>query len=259
MLNLIKYEFKGMSKNITAIIASLFIMLVLTNIKAGIFYGALSTSVVSALGVAVTVLVIIECIKVLGRYLYSNDGYLLFVTPVSGYEIIGSRLIVSIIIIAVVTICFAFFTYFGLIKNVSNFIPDIFNIKINISPYIILYFVIDRIISIVLLLMTLYFSMILGKSIYTNKKHEKLIAFITFIIAGILILNIGSIFSRSLILNISTKNMTPSLGTFNINLNGTTFTNSMIGLNLGRLIYNLIVSMGLFFGTAYIIDNKLEI
>jgi ABC-2 type transport system permease protein len=259
MLNLINYEFKGMSKNITAIIASLFIMLVLTNIKAGIFYGALSTTVVFALGVAVTVLVIIECIKILGRYLYSNDGYLLFVTPVTGYEIIGSRLIVSVIIIAIVTICFALFTYFSLITKALNLMPELLNIKINISPYIVLYFIVEKIISIVLLLMILYFSMVLGKSVYANKKYEKLIAFIAFIIVAILISSIGNIFNNSLIVNISTKNMIPSMGGLNININGTSITNNAVGLNLGRLIYNLIISTGLFFATAYIIDNKLEI
>ena len=259
MLNLIKYEFKGMSKNITAIIASLFIMLILTNIKAGIFYGALSTTVVFALGVAVTVLVIIECIRCLGGYLYSNNGYLLFATPMSGYEIIGSRLIVSVVIITVVTICFALFTYFGLITKALNLMPELLNIKINISPYIVLYFIVERIISIVLLLMILYFSMVLGKSVYANKKHEKLIAFITFIIVATLISSIGSIFKNSLIVNISTNNLIPSMGNLNININGTTITNSAVGLNLGNLLYNLIVSAGLFFGTAYIIDNKLEV
>lgn len=97
MLNLIKYEIQ---RRTGAILTSLLIMVVLQSfIVFGFYRGGswivLSTILLALLTIGVYLFVLFDGIRTYYYDLNSSEGYMLFLTPNSGYKILGSKLIVS--------------------------------------------------------------------------------------------------------------------------------------------------------------------
>lgn len=267
MFSLIKYELKGIYKSILGILACIAIVSVFSNIvipisseKNALIYLGITNLIVFAIGVATFVIIVLNCIKSLSKYLYGNEGYLLFTTPQSGYSIIGSRLIVSLIQIIVIPTAFSLMVYFGIIKrafemvNMKEILSKIVQ-SVNFSAIALVS--LDGVLGIVLLLLTIYFSMILSKSIIPIRKHEGLVGFITFVILNMLIGWISIKLNNSLLIQIP---FTPiganTMNGININMQ---INNGVINYSLSQFIFNLAASILLFFGSAYLIDNKIEL
>lgn len=256
MFSLIEYEFKSMYKDLIGILVSILIMFILVSTKMDFLFIAVNGAVITALTIAVIVITIINCIKVFGKYLYSDDGYLMFTLPQSGYSIAGSRLIVSLILVFLVSIALYGFVYYGIFVKTLKMsgLYNLFDFKIPAGAVGLS--ILDGIIAVAAFLCIVYFSMVLGKSIIPVKKHEKLIAFITFIAISIILGKFNSVITNNFAININYNIQ----GNFNY---GTFFNmdiqNNITTVNLTKIILNLIEGAGFFWGTAYLIDNKLEL
>lgn len=270
MFNLVKYEIKGIYKSILAILAGLAVLFAASMITApfknlqsgnseaiGLLIIILSFF---ALGVATFVIVFLNSIKSMGKYLYNSDGYLMFTTPESGSSIIGSRLIVSLLQILIVNLAFGLFLYFALFREIikmANAEVTVTEFMNSINPGVYAYASFGFILSVSVLLLTIYFSMVLSKSLIPFQKHQGLIAFITFIVMNILINYIDFKVNDLIPINLQLTSFNVNSGVLNIG--NVTINNDIITLGIGSLIFSLIVSALLFLGSAYLIDNKLEL
>jgi hypothetical protein len=256
MFSLIKYEFKSIYKDLIGILVSILIMFILVSTKMNFLFFSVNDAVIMALTIAVIVITIIDCIKVFGKYLYSDDGYLMFTLPQSGYSIVGSRLIVSLILVFLVSMALYGFIYYGVFVRTLKMsgLSNLFDFKIPAGAIDLS--ILDWTIKVAASLCIVYFSMVLGKSIIPIKKHEKLIAFITFIVISVILGKFNDVITSNLAININYNIQ----GHFNFGafINGD-IQNNITTINLVGLILNLIEGAGFFCGTAYLIDNKLEL
>lgn len=267
MFKLIKYELKSMYKSILGIVIAIGVLSMLSGIiffvpdeKAKIIYTLINSLILLVIGIATFVILFINCIKSMSKYLYGSDGYLMFTTPQSGYSIIGSRLIVSLIQIAVVLAAFLVFVYFTLIKgfmSIAN-LEGMYDIVINafdINWQVTIIFILDFILGFVSFLLTVYFSMILGKSIIPIRKHEKLVGFITFIVINSLLNYMSYKISRLITIDIPINGICSANGSI-----GSIFiNNNVLSIGFSSTIFNIIVCIIFFFASSYLIDNKIEL
>lgn len=265
MFDLFKYEFKyTKSYNIFTLIA-LILTVISVAFNFNIAFGILNSTTSILVNTVLFIVSILCCIKIFSRYLYNNDGYLLFTLPKSGYEITGSRLLFSFIAITVSLILLIFSSLFIGYKALMYGAPQILE-KLNISslissfltPSVVIYGIFDYTFSILVFIMIIYFSMIVGKTVMSVRKYEKGIAFVIFI-ATIFI--IGSI--RSLISNIWVINSYVNVAKFEKILNSIQYvnvnlSNTYVSFDILQLIFNIVIFTALFIGTSKLIDTGVE-
>lgn len=110
MLKLMKYEFRKQmfSKIIMLVLAMIlevfFINRVLTNNASGSAAGVIGLAMLAMLSLGV---VAIECIVTYNRDMKTKQGYMLFMMPVSTFEILGAKLLATFAQLAAVGIFFA--------------------------------------------------------------------------------------------------------------------------------------------------------
>lgn len=266
MFKLVKYEFKSLYKSLLGFLVALAVLTIFS------FFGSPTTKNESivflfttigfvAISIAIFVVVFLNCIQSLSKYLYKSEGYLLFSTPQSGYSIIGSRLIVAFIEIIGSQLVLGVFFYFAVIhkvlktENITNFWSTLFSYMDASMIGIVAYIFISFLLSLIAFLITVYFSMILSKSLIPFQKNQGVIAFVAFIVINLVISSIGSFVGN--IINISIKTNYAIQGT--INLGEIIIENGFISLSLGSIIFTLLISVILFIASSYLIDNKLEL
>lgn len=258
MFDLIKYELKGMKNFIYAILISIAVMCLLILAKVNLLYGLINSASGALIGLVILIIAFINSIKIFSKYLYEDDGYLLFTLPVNGYEIVGSRLIFAFIQLTVVILALVILA-FATTSKLLNFIPDIKTyVSYFITPLTVGYGIVEYIINIGVLLCSIYFSMVLGKTILKLKKHEKGAAFLTFIVVNIIINYAKGLVDKLWVLykpiNI------PNGFDINTGIFGSNFSisNSTISFDMGLLILNIILFAALFIGTSKLIDKGIE-
>ena len=262
MLDLIKYELKGMKNSIYAILIGIAIMFLLVLAKVNIIYGAVNFVSATTIGFVIIVIVFISAIKIFSRYLYRDDGYLMFTLPENGYEITGSRLIVAFIEIAVISLATLAVALFGTTKTINN-MPEIngFDLwsiaKLFIMPSIILYSITEYILGIGVFLLTIYFSMVVGKTVLPVRKYEKGIAFVLFLVLSFLVSWIRSCFENVWVID-KVVNFPKGFEMNGTEMFNISVSNSTISFNMGVLIINIILFAALFIGTSKLIDRGIE-
>lgn len=276
MLKFIKYEIKGTYKYILGILVLVLILITglyasLEQIAGGSFGGSLfmGLSMMILFGTAlVTFLYIVGSFR---KELYEDQGYLTFTLPLTGIQIVGAKLIVALmwffilgIVIALYNLTMVFsFVPIPAEMNFSNLLAEILN---TVSIKAIFFMIVASVFSGVNLLIIIYFSMVLGKVTFRNKRIGGLWFVIFLILSGILSFgqySIETIFPYYLDLE-SFKVITQNVIDSEI---GFTFGNSgfhgqtpgSFPVNIASTIYAIVTTVALFFGTGYLIEKKIDL
>ncbi|MBE6067733.1 MAG: hypothetical protein E7211_08585 [Clostridium lundense] len=266
MDKLIKYELKGDYK-LFGIIFTIAILLnggLFTRIdkwEEGIII-ALTTMISSFLFLTILIFVI----KSFEKEMYEDRGYLTFTLPVSGRKILGAKLIAALIWFSLAGILslIAGRILIGILydQSIINELSTRLSTFINIKT--ILAVVLFGVINIITLLLLVYFSITITRVALKGKKVSKFLGFVAFIALNAAIAYIEykiiKLFPQTIsfipgLLQGFPANAEPMV------LDGTLITirNSGLNINIAAVIYNIVVYVGLFLGTGYLIDNKIDI
>lgn len=282
MGKLMKYEIKGSYRFILGVLALVMILtsgiyIYMNNamqndatVLGGMFIG-LSFMVIFGTMLA-TFFYIVNLFR---KELYEDRGYLTFTLPLSGRQILGSKLLVALLWFGILGLGVMISNGIGLRFIVPNEIwqeipfAEIFS-QISISTLVfgLLYGLLGGVVT----LITIYFAMALGRVSFKNKKMGG-IWFVIFLVLS-LIISFGQLKAAELIphyLNLGN----PGLESFDsavttmdmsihVDVSGSipTITNNMNGdilINIGALLYNIIIAIAGFLGTSYLIERKIDI
>lgn len=256
MFNLVKYELKGNYKFVLENILTVILLNLLLMTRKGIWGTEIIIVLSAIIFITSAVIIFLEGIKLMSRYMKGDEGYLLLTLPQKGHSILTSRLITALIEIAFVSsIGFAF-----LWMNISSidFIRE--NFMRGIDAKVILNGIVGSAANIILMLTLIYFSVVISKVAFKNRKLGGVGAFLIFLVTAFLINYIGYILS-----NIFDANM--FYGNFYVN---STVNTPLIGvqgkmsvtttqIDVPALIYNLVIFLALFTGTSYMLERKVDL
>lgn len=265
---LFKYEFKSTAK----VFSPLYITLLVVAIINGFFLNSemfnikgLLMMVFGALLIALFVITVVVLIQRFSKNLLGDEGYLMFTLPVKSSSIILSKYLVAILwtVLSGIVSVVAFF--------LITFIPLVMDGAINLSEYFGIFaeglkivfqsdyttFVINIMllvfISYSMFIFTVYLALSMGQLPVFNN-HRNLASFISFIGINVLLSSI-----RNLLMTMFFKIFGEQV-LFNIEINSlndiTTVINS--GFIFG-IVVNFVLLVGLFFGTKFILDKKLNL
>lgn len=249
MLKLIKYELRGnlliiAGICITVIVASLLLLTQRTS------WGTSVTSVLSVLlSIATITIILISSLKLMSKYLHNDTGYLLFTLPQSGINILLSKLLTALIQITLVIAV----TILGI--WVSTSAPLNFSFLNNITFMGIIGVLFIYVWGIISFLAFIYFCMVIGKVALRNKMLGKIGSFIIFIM---LTIGMGWLSTKLTYIFPQTINLNSSLFLKNVDLS-VNISYSLFRINISNLIFNVLTFVTFFVGTAYMIDNKLDL
>jgi magnesium-transporting ATPase (P-type) len=263
MGKLLKYELKGTYKFIlgTLIFMALVTIALFTRIDVWHAESLGGSMTMITFGTFIVLLLyIINCFK---KELYEERGYLTFTLPLSGNSIIGAKLIGAIIWFYLSGLVLTFF-WFLLIKygfdldfSVINWHRFDFYDFMNIIMAII--FSTMQIISFML---TVYFSIAISKMAFKKKKLSGFISFIIFIalncLLGYISFKIADIFPYYINLGNHIEayggiiSSSSDIGGIMVNPDGSS-------INIIQFIFFVLWIIGLFLGTGYIIDNRIDL
>lgn len=257
MGRLIKYELKG--NYITFSIV--FILMILLNLGIHMKSNSWPSGAVVALTALVNFgifgVVLIINIKSFSKELFEDRGFLTFTLPITGKQIIIGKLIVSLIWFLIAGIIYTLFQIASikLIMNgeVYETLSKLVGAKLMISS------IVSILLSSLTLMITIYFSTTVSKVTLKNKKIGKFLGFIVFIALMVAISYVGDklvhFFPQTINLQNAEFNKTiAQLEQMNISLNI-----PKIEMSIFNLVYNTLVFIGLFFGTSYLLENKIDL
>lgn len=266
MLKLLKYEFIKKSK----LLLILLITAILANIGLGIAYGENGIGMFLVLSPLVLgIIYLYELIKTYSDDLNKKTGYMLFMTPNSGYKIIGSKLITIILVgfifftsymIFVLTnlsiIAYKMVGDFSLIADGINQLIEGLNMIINgtlgisIGDLILIFIV--GIVSSIVFVLTVYAAITIRKSIFSNTKFGGILSFIIFVIINVIYSKlgdlVGNLFKFESITNEISSNVI------------VTYPSSMMfELFAVLIVFNCIIASLLMLGSGYLIEKKINL
>ena len=274
MIKLMKYEIRETHKFMTGILV--LVLLLITGLHAAVGQDG-SASAFGSMFVLFSMLTFFGAglaafLYIVGSFkkeLYEDRGYLTFTLPVTGYQILGAKLLVAVmwfILISFVTFFYLIFAAmaFGdpeintweLIKELFQLLPVKALAVDGIFSFI----------SMINILILIYFSMAVGRMTFRNKKIGGIWFIIFLVLAGLFS------FGRTEISELLPYYL--DLETFRIlNLEGIAASNLQVHLdsgfalnvqseevvNIASVFYTLITFVILFFGTGYLIEKKIDL
>ena len=251
MGKLIKYEFKGRQKRVlgTFVALVLFNIYLLTRISSW-SEGALLAFLALEFA-TVFILIVSEGVSSMSRELYSDTGYLLFTLPQKGYAILAAKLISVLgefIIASAVAVGGA---YVVLVNIFSQEI--VWQLVVNFRN-IIVFSALAMIALFVVIIILAGFSLVSGRIAIRRRKGGKLISFIIFValIWGINWLDTLVMWLAPYTVSLNIMPINYQSGNFSMNL-------PAIELNIASTITQLLIYIGLFAASAYLIDRKLDV
>ena len=275
MINYMKYEIKGTYKYISGILA--LVLILITGIYAyasrpnegsavGVIFIVLSILVLFGTALA-TFLFIVDSFR---KELYEDRGYLTFTLPLTGNQIVGSKLIVALMWFFILGMVIALYN----LIMVLSFSPVDLNITELFSTFFQTFSIKEIIVSVistvligVSILILIYFSMALSRVSFRNKRIGGL-WFIIFLLLCVILASGEFVIGHWLpyYLDLNTFNvgtMDMSNGQFNMEMNndGVSVSSNLglLSMNIATTIYNVITSIALFLGTGYLIERKIDL
>ena len=252
MFKLVKYELRANFLTIVGICITVIVASLLLMAKKGTWSSTTIIALSGCLIIVSVIVIFIASLKIMSQYLYGDSGYLLFTLPQSGKSIITSRLVTALIQISIVVAVSFLMSYLTLTDEIS--FSNIFKgIKINS----VIFYLISYIWMIISFLTIIYFCMIIGKVALKGKKIGKIGSFVIFIIISSLISWLSFKLMVVLPQTLDLTNFTITNGSV-LNLNSTT-SNGAFTVNIAQTIFNIIIFIGLFMTSSYLIDKKLDL
>ncbi|WP_018664186.1 ABC-2 transporter permease [Heyndrickxia acidiproducens] len=275
MFKYMKYELKGTYKFILGVLALVFVLL--TGMYAystradSLFHSVdlfMPIGVILLFGAALTAFLYI--VGSFRKELYEDSGYLTFTLPLTGNQILGSKLIAALFWFMVLGISVALYNFIMVLifspfdLNLSKLFSAISQgISIKASFYMIL----SMACSGVSVLLLIYFSMTLSKVTFRNKKIGGVWFVIFVILSGVLgymDLEISRLIPYYLDLNtfhVQTPDLHNDLFQVQHQNNGLTLgiSSGFAVTNIASFVYNFVLMIALFLGTGYLIEKKINL
>ena len=199
---------------------------------------------------------LIYSVQLYSEELTKKSGYMTFLTPRTAYQIIGSKLIVSFIVLVIgfVVYCTLGLLNLQIIANMQgNLLGEIISM---ISPDDIpelLLLLFNTLIPWFVTIITIYFSVTLASTLLGNIKFRWLISAAIFLAINTVV----SVISSSLVMNKAlqfsysmTETSSPSFSFF---------LDNSAELMLISLAINLVLAVGFYFATAALAEKKLSL
>lgn len=269
MFKLLKYEFiRSYKFFITVLIAAVIANIALSFISD--YVGVLLFIIF--MPIILVVIYLYTIIKTFSDDLNKKTGYMIFLAPHSGYSVIGSKLIYTLLIGIIFIIIYFLFLISNFIVvclqegvSISDFFistsnslcfssfDDIVFFKFGMHIYDLAIMFIGTILQQTVLALTIYLSITIRKSIFSNTKHGGFFSFIIFILLNIII-----IYSLNYILNIMQSNNINYITQMD-STNLFSVSKSVKSTMLVCIIYETFLSILMFLGIGYLLENKINL
>jgi len=219
----------------------------------------------SGISVALFVVTLVFAFHSFRNEIYEDRGYLTFTIPISGREIVISKLITTIIWFAIASIIsFIFINIFIKVLFDQNMMKAI-DAYIN-TKAVALMSVLFSLVNLIMLLLMIYFSITITRVAFKRKKLSKALGFVIFIVLNIIIFyiqhEISSIFPQTISFHFDFLKNSAQLNGEYMNIDEQamiSIRNSSLDVNIAAVVYSIAVYIGLFLGTGYLIDNSIDI
>ncbi|MDN5351896.1 MAG: hypothetical protein PWQ12_815 [Clostridiales bacterium] len=195
-----------------------------------------------------SILYLIDLIGLMRQDMFKQEGYMLFMTPNSGYKILGAKLLFAFLEgIAMVGVYFVL-----LLINFELIGPQLFQLNlldwhgIQSDEWILIVKVLFLVVfAIIEFALTVYFSFAIFKGLFNNNRFKGLITFGIFIGVSLIRGKIGDLLTQAIFGNTVVREfvVTTSIGPF-INFS---------------ILESLVWILILFLGTGYLIENKVNL
>ncbi|WP_416828895.1 hypothetical protein [Ectobacillus polymachus] len=273
MFKYMKYEIKGTYKFILGLLA--LVLILFTGIYAYISK-ADRVFTLGSLFIGLSIMIIFGAALVVFLYivgsfrkeLYEDSGYLTFTLPLTGNQIVGSKLIVALLWFLILGMVIAIYNFI----MVMIFIPvemnivKLFSMIQGVSIKEIIFVVLTPVFSGVSILILIYFSMSLSKVTFRNKKIGGLWFILFLLLGGVLAYGdyeICKLLPYYLDLNsFHLTTMETLNGQYHLVNNNDGFYMSVSGafaINIASCVYNVGTIVALFLGTSYLIERKINL
>lgn len=209
------------------------------------------------------------------KELYEDRGYLTFSLPLTGNQILGTKLWIALLWSAILGLSVVIYNLIlGSLLFGTRWVEGFKMIFSYIFVNLVLSMVLTGVLSGIITLLLVYFSMALSKVSIKNKKIGGLWFILFLILSGVvnyITLKVSGLIPYYLDLN-TFKIIKHSMSIFSKstgfsleilsggNMSGMLVaTGNQILLNVGAYVFSILVGLGTFFGTSYLIENKVEI
>ena len=282
MKKFMKYEIKGTYKFILGLLAIIILAssIIQFNILNQVNNMGSDQSSLLAFLVLLSVLVLFGAFIVLLFYLinsfrkelYEDRGYLTFTLPLTGNQIVGSKMITAIMwsgVVGFVTVAYNAILYLILFSNeYMNEIASGILAEININFFVALF---TSLVSSIVTILIIYFSISLSKVSIKNKKIGGFWFILFLIISGAanyitnLLGNILPYYLNLETLKIATiGNVQEALNVgmlqFSFGMNNSAFSAVFPGyLNIPSFIGQILFGVLFFIGTGYLLEKRIEL
>lgn len=255
MLKLIKYEFVKKYKLIliTIIISVLLNLFLITRGEAG------SGLFLVFFPMVMSIFYTVDILKMYSDDLNKKSGYMLFMTPNSGYKIIVSKLITAVIEgFAILLLYFIFVLINGSYivftsGNYVNFNDILYTINLMLSGsfgfnlFHVFMALLTALLFLISFLTTAYTAMTIRKSIFSEIKFGGALSFLIF-----LVLNWGISYISSGIFDL----LSPYYGAFDvIRPTAAEFTRLLLPVNIFSIVQSVILTLC----SGYLLENKINL
>lgn len=274
MISYMKYEIKGSYKYIVGILA--LVLILVTGLYAYVSKGIQSSSAGDLfIGLSIMILfgtALATFLFIVGSFrkeLYEDRGYLTFTLPLTGNQIVGSKLIVALLWFFILGIVIAIYNVIMALSfsPVELQLSELFSMVFQqISIKAIVYLIVVTVFSGVNMLILIYFSMALSKVTFRNKRIGGLWFIVFLILSGIVSYGqfaIGELLPYFIDLDtfkVGTMDMFNSQVAFELNHGIMMSINSDVLLtNIATSIYSIVTTVVLFLGTGYLIEKKIDL
>ncbi|MCH3963246.1 MAG: hypothetical protein LKE46_03150 [Clostridium sp.] len=259
MFNLVKYDVKSYYKDFIIMICAMVLLNLALSIKINNWGPDAILGLSMAISFVAGIVAIIWNVRVFSRDMYEDTGYLLFTTPKSGYTILGSKVITSIVQVLAVAVVslISILIWINILKVTSGFVFDvrrIFDLVIkNLSASFIILSILGSFVIYMIFLLTVYLAITLSKVAIKNKKFGKVGSFVIFIILAVVEGKLQDIlmklFPQTLKLSVVSSKAKDLFIT----------SNDFIDVNVSLVISSIVIMVVTFWITAYLLENKLDL
>ncbi|WP_425445933.1 hypothetical protein [Dethiothermospora halolimnae] len=252
MGKLIKYELRGTYKVFLMIIISLSLVNVALLTRIDHWYLETILGVITLANVGAYFVLLIFSVRNFSKEVYEDRGYLTFTLPVSGAEVVGSKLILAVIHFSILSVVAGGFQYYiadfyGKSKGAFESLIDFFNFKLVAMG------IVSGAVDVIVLLILIYFSITTTKMALKNKKIGKFMGFVVFILLSIVIEYITFKIKVYIPVEVTMNILKETLMTETLGAGGD------LTINIASTIFNLIVFVGMFVASSYIVEKKIDL
>lgn len=265
MLKILKYELKNTYKSIVSIISAFIVAALIISVFKEIYsdnnvLGSIYPGLIQAVAFIMCLTFIGWSINRCGKEIHDDNNIILFNTANRYSKIIMGKILIDIIYMAIIVLIAVFLSVkFGALK--SDRLADLLGNKI---IYMYGYMFVFSLTNMLLIVTIGYFSIILSKSLFYNRKTSKVFAGVFIYLIAILVITIAIylIWKYNFGVQIPTNpanNFKGTIQLFSPGAGSLVFISpSEVRVDFISLIVNMISSAVMLVGTAFVSDKKLQ-